>query len=209
METSGPIADSSNDSPTVYILAGPNGAGKTTFATRFLPDTVRCREFLNADLIAKGLSPFAPETQNFRAARLLLERVRELASQRADFGIETTLSGRTYVKLLKDLRTDGYRVELFFLWIPDVQMTIDRVAGRVEQGGHGIPLVDIQRRYFAGLENLVTMYLPILDEWSLYDSSCFPPNLILFQVGEFRDIYDDRLFQQFSESAGLDYGQKE
>lgn len=198
METSGPIADSSTDSPTIYVLAGPNGAGKTTFASRFLPESVRCREFLNADLIAKGLSPFAPETQNFRAARLLLERVRELSEQRVDFGIETTLSGRTYFKLLTDLKKLGYRVELFFLWIPDAQMAVDRVALRVRQGGHNIPTDDIRRRYSAGIRNLVTIYLSLLDVWHLYDSSSFPPKLILRRIGGRRKVYDRRLFQEFN-----------
>jgi predicted ABC-type ATPase len=98
--------------PTVYVIAGPNGAGKTTFASEFLPDFVQCREFLNADLIAAGLSPFAPETQNVRAGRLLLERIKQLANEQADFGFETTLSGRSYVKLLGDMKANCYRVVL-------------------------------------------------------------------------------------------------
>jgi predicted ABC-type ATPase len=101
--------------PTLYVIAGPNGAGKTTFASQFLPNFVKCREFLNADLIAAGLSPFAAETQNLRAGRLLLERIRELAGERKDFGFETTLSGRTYVKMLTDMTSSGYRAVLFFL----------------------------------------------------------------------------------------------
>ena len=104
--------------PTVYVIAGPNGAGKTTFATEFLPNFVSCREFLNADLIAAGLSPFAPETQNVRAGRLLLERIRELAKGRRDFGFETTLAGRIHVKLLSGMRQWGYQIALFFLWLP-------------------------------------------------------------------------------------------
>src|SRR5580700_5422365 len=101
--------------PTVYVIAGPNGAGKTTFASEFLPDFVQCREFLNADLIAAGLAPFAPETQNVRAGRLLLERIGELTERKENFGFETTLSGRTYVKLLDGMKRTGYRVILFFL----------------------------------------------------------------------------------------------
>src|SRR5271168_3613615 len=132
--------------PTVYVIAGPNGAGKTTFASEFLPDFVKCREFLNADLIAAGLSPFAPEAQNVRAGRLLLERIRELAGERVDFGFETTLSGRTYVKRLTDMRASGFRVVLFFLWLPNVDMAVARVRKRVVEGGHGVPLEDIRRR---------------------------------------------------------------
>jgi predicted ABC-type ATPase len=122
-------------SPTVYVIAGPNGAGKTTFAAQFLPDFVNCRQFLNADLIAAGLSPFAPETQNLRAGRLLLERIRELSRAREDFGFETTLSGRTYVRLLTDLKAADYRVVLFFLWLPNADLAVNRVAVRVRQRG--------------------------------------------------------------------------
>ncbi len=165
-------------SPTVYVIAGPNGAGKTTFASEFLPDFVQCREFLNADLIAAGLSPFAPETQNVRAGRLLLERIRELATERVDFSLETTLSGRTYVKQLRDMRTSGYRVVLFFLWLPSADMAVSRVKNRVEQGGHGVPLEDIRRRYEAGVRNLFQRYRTVLNSWSLYDASRLPPRLI-------------------------------
>src|SRR5271167_4621598 len=105
-----------NKPPTVYVIAGPNGAGKTTFANEFLPDFVDCREFLNADLIAAGLSPFAPETENVRAGRLLLTRVRELTRARKDFGFETTLAGRSYARRFADMRKRGYRTVLFFLW---------------------------------------------------------------------------------------------
>jgi predicted ABC-type ATPase len=129
--------------PMVYVIAGPNGAGKTTFASSFLPDFVKCNEFLNADLIAAGLSPFAPETQNLRAGRLLLQRIDELANQRADFSFETTLSGRTYLKLLSDMKASGYRVMLFFLWLPSAELAVARVANRVKQGGHNVPADDI------------------------------------------------------------------
>src|SRR4051812_16849376 len=130
--------------PTVFVIAGPNGAGKTTFASEFLPDFVSCRQFLNADLIASGLSPFAPETQNMRAGRLLLERIEELSAARENFGFETTLSGRTYVRLLAGLRRLEYRVVLFFLWLPDTELALVRVANRVRQGGHGVPEADVK-----------------------------------------------------------------
>ena len=149
--------------PTVYAIAGPNGAGKTTFASEFLPDFVKCREFLNADLIAAGLSPFAPEAQNVRAGRLLLERIRELAGERVDFGFETTLSGRTYVKRLTDMRASGFRVVLFFLWLPNVDMAVARVRKRVAEGGHGVPLDDIRRRYAAGIQNLFRLYRSLMN----------------------------------------------
>ena len=168
--------------PTVYAIAGPNGAGKTTFASEFLPDFVKCREFLNADLIAAGLSPFAPEAQNVRAGRLLLERNRELVAERVDFGFETTLSGRTYVKRLTAMRASGFRVVLFFLWLPNVDMAVARVRKRVAEGGHGVPLEDIRRRYAAGIQNLFRLYRSLAHEWRLYDASRLPPRLIAMEV---------------------------
>jgi predicted ABC-type ATPase len=164
--------------PTVYVIAGPNGAGKTTFASQFLPDFVKCRQFLNADLIAAGLSPFAPESQNLRAGRLLLERIRELAEQSADFGFETTLAGRTYVKLLTNMKASGYRVVMFFLWLPNADMAVARVENRVKEGGHGVPRVDIRRRYESGVRNVFRLYRPILDSWWLLDGSRLPPSVI-------------------------------
>jgi predicted ABC-type ATPase len=165
-------------SPNVYLIAGPNGAGKTTFATEFLPGLVQCREFVNADLIAAGLSPFAPETQAMRAGRLLLTRIRELAEAHLDFGFESTLAGRSYVKLIADLKRSGYVVTLFFLWLPSAEIAVARVASRVSQGGHNIPEATIRRRYEAGLRNFFGMYVSLADGWHLYDGSWLPPALI-------------------------------
>lgn len=162
--------------PTAYVIAGPNGAGKTTFATEFLPDFVHCREFVNADLIAAGLSPFAPETQAMRAGRLLLTRLRELAEARRDFGFETTLAGRGYLKVIADLRRSGYHVVLFFLWLPSAEMAVARVANRVRQGGHDIPEATIRRRFESGLRNFFCSYAPLVDAWHLYDGSRLPPS---------------------------------
>jgi len=125
----------------------PNGAGKTTFSAEFLPDFVNSREFLNADLIAAGLSPFAPETQNLRAGRLLLTRIKELTGGKQDFGFETTLSGRSYVRLLNEMKNDGYRILLFFLWLPSADLAVARVKNRVRQGGHNVPEPVIRRRF--------------------------------------------------------------
>ncbi len=191
--------------PSVYVIAGPNGAGKTTFASQFLPDFVKCREFLNADLIAAGLSPFAPETQNLRAGRLLLERIGELAQARADFGFETTLSGRTYVKLLTDMKAGGYHVELFFLWLPTADMAVDRVENRVEEGGPGVPPADIRRRYHAGLRNLFRLYRPILNSWWLYDASRLPPKLIAIEEDGQLVVTRKRLYRQIEKQAEEDH----
>ncbi len=167
-----------SNTPTVYIIAGPNGAGKTTFATEFLPKHVTCNEFLNADLIAAGLSPFAPESQNLRAGRLLLTRLKELARNRKSFGFETTLSGRGYIHQLRELRASGYRVCLFFLWLPDSETAVKRVALRVREGGHNIPEDEIRRRYPRGIRNFFMNFQPLLDSWILYDASQLPPDRI-------------------------------
>jgi predicted ABC-type ATPase len=165
-------------SPTVYVIAGPNGAGKTTFATDFLPTFVQCREFVNADLIAAGLSPFAPELQAMRAGRLLLTRIKELAEARQDFAFETTLAGRSYVKLIAELRRSAYDVILFFLWLPSAEAAVARVAGRVRQGGHDVPEATIRRRFESGLRNFLRIYAPLVNSWYILDGSELPPSLI-------------------------------
>ncbi len=187
--------------PTVYIVSGANGAGKTTFASEFLPDFVDCKEFLNADLIAAGLSPFAPETQNVRAGRLLLSRVHELAEAKRNFGFETTLSGRGYLRLLSEMKTRGYRVVLFFLWLPNTDLAVSRVANRVRQGGHNIPEADIRRRFESGLQNLFKLYRPLLDVWWLYDASEMPPAVIAKEEDGKVNIATPDLYEQITQTV--------
>lgn len=160
--------------PTVYIIAGPNGAGKTTFARRFLTGDNLGMEFVNADSIAQGLAPYAPETAAIAAGRLMITRLRELSKRQESFAFETTLSGRAYVPFLKDLRAAGYRIELDFLWLPAPEQSIDRVAERVIQGGHHIPTEVIRRRHAKGLRNLFEIYRPLLDRWTLRDNTHSP-----------------------------------
>ncbi len=167
-----------NNHPTIYIIAGPNGAGKTTFANRFLPEFVFCREFLNADLIAAGLAPYAPDSQAFRASQLMLERIHQLVDARETFAFETTLGARSYAQLIPKWRLAGYRVVLFFLWLPSAELAIARVASRVRQGGHDIPKSTIRRRFIRGLLNLRSLYQPVVDETHIYDASSLPPNLV-------------------------------
>jgi predicted ABC-type ATPase len=165
--------------PNLFVIAGPNGAGKTTYARRFLPEEMRTREFVNADLIAAGLSPFAPDKAAFEAGRIMLNRLRELAAQRDNFSFETTLSGRTYAPLLREMRAAGYRIRMDFLWIPQLGITRQRVRQRVAKGGHDIPEEVQQRRFQLGIRNLATLYRPLLDHWRLYDNTFARPHLIV------------------------------
>lgn len=160
--------------PTVYLIAGPNGAGKTTFARRFLSGDNLGMEFVNADFIAQGLAPYAPETAAIAAGRLMIMRLRELSKRRESFAFETTLSGRAYVPFLKVLKAAGYRIELAFLWLPAPEQSIDRVAERVTQGGHHIPTEVIKRRHSKGLRNLFKIYRPLLDRWTIFDNNEAP-----------------------------------
>ena len=176
--------------PTIYILAGPNGAGKTTFANSFLPTFANCREFLNADLIAAGLAPFAPETQAIRASELLLGRIRELVAVRATFSFETTLAARSYRTSIHEWRRLGYRVVLYFIWLPSPELAIQRVAKRVREGGHNIPDAVVRRRYARGLANLFDLYIPIVTTVCVYDGASFPPIPIAEIEGERKLVLD-------------------
>jgi predicted ABC-type ATPase len=189
------------ENPTVYVIAGPNGAGKTTFAIEFLPDFVNCREFLNADLIAAGLSPFAPETQNVRAGRLLLTRIKELTAAKETFGFETTLSGRGYVRLFKKMRIDGYLVVVFFLWLPSADMAVARVKARVQQGGHNVPELVIRRRYGTGLSNFFQLYWPLSHIVWLLNGSEFPPKRVAYEKEGRLQVFDSPLFEKIGRSA--------
>jgi len=186
--------------PTVYVIAGPNGAGKTTFANEFLPGFVNCREFLNADLIAAGLAPFAPETQNFRAGRLLLARIKELTQAKRDFGFETTLSGRSYVPILKEMKKTGYRIVLFFLWLPNADLAVARVENRVLQGGHNVPQPIIRRRFTSGIQNLFKLYMPNLHAWWFYDASRLPPKIVAQKEEGRIQLSNSELFNQIKQN---------
>lgn len=166
----------------IIIFAGPNGAGKTTFACSFLPAEARLSRFINADLIAAGLAPFAPETAAIKAARLMLEEIAQCAKRGESFAFETTLSGRGYVRRIRNWRALGYHVSLYFLQLPDVETAIQRVALRVEQGGHDIPEPVIRRRFLSGLANFERHYKPVVDDWALYDNS--GAELLLNEWGE-------------------------
>lgn len=157
--------------PTLYIIAGCNGAGKTTASMTVLPDVLDCREFVNADEIAKGLSPFHPEEMAIKAGKLMLQRIDYLLSRHDTFAIETTLATKSYKHLVERAKASGYQVILLFFWLPSPEMAECRVAQRVLSGGHNIPKDVIHRRYWAGLSNLFDIFVPIVNLWSLYDNS--------------------------------------
>lgn len=164
--------------PQLFVIAGPNGAGKTTFARTFLPRFAKCREFVNADLIAGGLAPFAPSSAAIEAGRIMLGKIEELASQRHTFAFETTLSGRGYLAFFKRLKAAGYRIHVVFLWLPRVELAIQRVNDRVRRGGHSVPEHDIRRRFDRGVRNLLTECHQLVDTWGLFDNSGSEPRLI-------------------------------
>lgn len=157
--------------PNLYIIAGCNGAGKTTASMSVLPEVLDCREFVNADEIAKGLSPFKPEEVAIEAGKLMLQRIDTLLSRHVSFAIETTLATRSYKNLVERAKASGYQVILLFFWLSSPEMAEMRVAQRVASGGHNIPKDVIHRRYWAGLRNLFEIFVPIVDLWSLYDNT--------------------------------------
>ncbi len=162
----------------IIIFAGPNGAGKTTFAREFLPSEASCSIFINADLIAAGIAPFAPESASIAAGRLMLELIAKHAAAGDSFAFETTLSGRGYARMIPKWREAGYRVELFFLSLPSPQFAIERVAQRVRQGGHHVPADVIERRFVSGLVQFEQVYKPVVDTWTLIDSTQSPYRMI-------------------------------
>jgi predicted ABC-type ATPase len=154
----------------LYIIAGPNGAGKTTAAMTVLPEALHVKEFVNADEIARGLSPFNPAGMAIEAGKIMLKRIRQLAESREDFSIETTLASKSYLRLIKECQTQGYVVTLIFFYLNGWELARQRVEQRVSKGGHDIPEIDIERRYYRGIKNLPE-YMSVVDDWSLYDNS--------------------------------------
>ena len=183
-----------NARSNLYIIAGPNGAGKTTFARKFLPQYVECLEFVNADFIAGGLSPFAPERAAIHAGRLMLEQIHSLAERGVDFGFETTLSGKTYVKLLQGMKKGGYLVHIFFLWITNVELALERIKLRVRNGGHAIPEAIVRRRFGRSLPNFLHVYKPLADSWTIFDNSRDVPKMTAFEESGKIEILDPDLF---------------
>jgi len=190
-------------SPNCYIIAGPNGAGKTTFATKFLPLYADCRTFINADLIAHGLSPFDPNAGMIRAGRLVLERIAEFTNTGTDFAFETTLSGRTYLPLLRGVKAAGFRLYMTYLWIPTPNLALLRIRDRVERGGHNIPENDVRRRYDRSLHNLFALYRPLLDSLHFVDNTLNTPRLIFTDEAGQTTVSDAGLYEQLRQEFAL------
>src|SRR3989339_2209482 len=178
----------------IYVIAGPNGLGKTTFARMFLPEYVKCPNFVNADLIAQGWAPFEPRAAAFKAGKLVLQQIREYANRGIDFAFETTLSGKSYVSLLTDLKAKGYLLHLFFLWIPTPELAIARIKDRVVEGGHNVPADDVRRRFTRGINNFFGLYESLLDSWMLFDNSKAKPVLIAKRRNGRREVVNADLF---------------
>ena len=172
--------------PTIFVIGGCNGAGKTTFAKEFLPKEVKCLRFLNADEIARGISPLKPSAGAIQAGRLLLVQIESSLRRRETFALESTLSGKTYIRLFRRARQLGYDIELHYLWLSSASQAVARVRLRVKQGGHHVPALQIRRRFKRSIDHLMNDYLPLASRWAVWDSRCLPARRLAFS--DFDDI---------------------
>ena len=161
-------------SKNLYIISGCNGAGKTTASYTVLPEVLHCKEFVNADEIARGLSPFNSESVAIEAGRLMLQRIEDLLAKEESFSIETTLATKSYINLVRRAQAKGYTVRLLFFWLNSPELALQRIAERVAKGGHNIPEPIVRRRYVAGICNLFHLFMSEVDSWEIYDNSKYP-----------------------------------
>ena len=180
----------------LYIIAGCNGAGKTSASVTILPEILNCKEFVNADEIARGISPFNSESVAVEAGRLMLQRIEFLLNGDNSFAIETTLATRSYSNLVQRAHQCGFFVQLLFFWLPSPEYAIERVAQRVREGGHNIPNDVIVRRYFAGIRNLFDIYMPIVDSWMIVDNSVNPRFTIAEKIESAISVYDETSYSK-------------
>ena len=182
--------------PNLYIISGCNGAGKTTASYAMFPKMLDCKEFINADEIAKGLSPFQPESVSIEAGRIMIMRMNEMLHLQEDFAVETTLATKSYANFIRRAQEQGYFVTLIYFWLESPELAIRRVEQRVRFGGHYVPDNVVRRRYFAGMKNLFSMFVPICDYWLLVDNSTDPFQMIAEgNRTKVTEIYDDELFE--------------
>jgi predicted ABC-type ATPase len=188
--------------PNLYIIAGCNGSGKTTASYTVLPEMLNCEEFINADEIARGLSPFNPDKVAIEAGRIMLRKINDFINKKYDFAFETTLSTKSHTITIEKAKENGYEITLLFLFLDSVDLAIERVKARVEEGGHDIPEKVIRRRYFAGIKNLFDLYVPVCDYWMITNNST--PNLELIAEGNYKDVYrieNNRTFELMKKMA--------
>jgi predicted ABC-type ATPase len=190
--------------PRVVVLAGINGAGKTTASRHLLTDVLKIPTFVNADAIARGLNGLNPEAEAFRAGRLMLAHMGELARAKEDFAFETTLSARTYAAWLRDLRVTGYEVYLYYYWLRSPELAISRVAQRVQAGGHFVPDADIRRRYARSVRNFLELYRPLADWWEVMDNTDGDRVLLAAGCQDDFDVETEEAWDAFERSANND-----
>ena len=174
--------------PNLYIIAGCNGAGKTTASYTVLPEILNCKEFVNADNIAAGLSPLDPESVAMEAGRIMLNRINELLDEGADFALETTLSTKSYVLFVKKAQQADYEVILLYFWLDSPETAYKRVAKRVSEGGHNIPIDIIERRYYRGIKNLLNLYIPLCDKWLVLNNVSVPSETVAQGSTQFGEV---------------------
>ncbi|MBN3895565.1 MAG: zeta toxin family protein [Nostoc sp. NOS(2021)] len=185
--------------PNLYIIGGANGSGKTTAALQILPYFLEVFEYVNADEIAAGLSPFNPESVASQAGRLMLERLETLVNAEADFAFETTLAARNFARFLRKCQNKGYIINLIYFWLQSPELAIARVRRRVESGGHNIPEDTIRRRYERGRSNLINLYLPVCDTWIIYDNSGSEPVLVAASnINQEAIIYEPQIWNRIT-----------
>ncbi|MBP5340531.1 MAG: zeta toxin family protein [Prevotella sp.] len=179
----------------LYIISGCNGAGKTTASYTVLPEILECREFVNADEIARGLSPFCPQGVAIEAGRLMLQRIEDLLAREETFSIETTLATRSYLNLVRRAQAKSYRVSLLYFWLSSPELAQRRVAERVSKGGHDIPVDIITRRYKSGINNLFRLFMPVVDYWAIFDNSETPRRTVATGGNESKtEVMENELF---------------
>ena len=188
---------------TIYVIAGPNGVGKTTFADRYLPDEAKQVEFVNADLIARGLSPYDPDVVAMDAGRIALGRIRQLIADKVGFTWETTMSGRSAAVWLREAKAAGFTVKCYFLWVRDVAITLNRIRFRVSEGGHNIPDDVAKRRFLKTLQNFFQVYRPLFDSWKLYENDLGAPRLLAVQKQERLALRDRPAFEKLLAESGI------